>query len=113
MHQIFDLKALENDSYLQDFIKSLMELERIQPGEFTKFEGDSLFSEIQSLTLIPEKINTNKMEQIEAQLFYCSNKSNTVSERLKTQDRLTENCINISLYGDNIPEAIDRLSISE
>ena len=113
MHQIFNLKALENDPYFQDFTKALMELERIQPGEFTKFEGDSLFREIQSLTLIPEKIYMKQMEQIEARLLYCSNKSNPVSERLKTYDQLIENCINISLYGNNIPEAVDRLSISE
>ena len=83
MHQIFNLKALENDPYFHDFTKALMELERIQPGEFTKFEGDSLFREIQSLTLIPEKIYMKQMEQIEAQLLYCSNKSNPVSEQLK------------------------------
>lgn len=108
IERIFDLEELKKDDYYKEFEKALLELENIQPGEFEKREGDYLFREIDSLTIIPDRIFHPNLETLERLAAECSDKALKLEDRLKKYEEFTSYCLNVSLYKNQRQKSVDQ-----
>lgn len=106
INKTFDMERLKMSNYYQNFRNALKELEEITPGEFSKREGDYLFREINSVTILPNVLYEKYEKEIEEALAKVEDGNATFIEKHKAKECLMNKCLSISL-SRKLPRGIE------
>ncbi len=105
--EVYDEDVLKTSEYYQTFDRALKELEEIQPGTFSKREGDYLFREINSITVLPDAVlNETGVDCVEEYLSIMQDRNHSLKKRHEAKQALIDLTTTLTLYG-KLPKGVD------
>lgn len=106
--EVYDEEALKTSKYYQTFKRALDELKEFQPGTFSTREGDYLFREINTITVLPDAVLEEVgVDCIEEYLSVMRDRDCSFKERREAKQALLDLTTTLTLYG-RLPKGVDR-----
>ena len=108
IQMVYDLKEIKGTKYFKKIERNLNHLETIHPEDYTKEEADQEFRQIDSITVMPDKIYRENRDMVLNSLHFL--RVDYVGREVKAlvRSKLNDLTLNMNCYFRRYPDKIDK-----